>query len=255
MIYDRPVSDLMRDAPADLTAPFSVADVVAWFQEHYPKIKNNTITAHIRGLTANDPNRHHYAWLASKEPVFTRTGYGKLRRFDPDEIGGDGGDEGTDGGGEEVGEDQPTIEEEAEFVLESQLEEFLIGNWHIIHWGRHLQIWKSSSGISGHQYNIPGIGRLDFLCIDTTTEALVVVELKRGRPSDRVVGQIARYMGWVRRNLAAAGQAVEGLIVAHETDEALGYAVSEIPGLRLMTYEVKFELAAAGIPDPLQPAH
>jgi hypothetical protein len=244
----------MRDAPAELSASFSVADVVAWFHEHYPKIKNSTITAHIRGLSANDPNRHHYPWLAAKEPVFTKTGYGKLRRFDPDDIGGEGGDDGSGGIDEEEGEDQPTTEEQAEFVLESQLEEFLIGNWSVIHWGRHLQIWKSPTGVSGHQYNIPGIGRLDFLCIDTTTNALVVLELKRGRPSDKVVGQIARYMGWVRTNLADAGQTVEGLIVAHETNLALDYAVSAIPGLRLMTYEVKFELSTAGIPgQPVPP--
>jgi RecB family endonuclease NucS len=74
------------------------------------------------------------------------------------------------------------------------------------------------------------------------------VELKRGRPSDRVVGQVARYMGWVRTHLATTEQAVEGLIVAHDSDDALRYAVSAIPGLRLMTYEVKFELIAVEAP-------
>ena len=50
------------------------------------------------------------------------------------------------------------------------------------------------------------IGRLDFLCIDQVTDALVVVELKRGRPSDMVIGQIARYMGYVRSHLAMPGR-------------------------------------------------
>jgi hypothetical protein len=60
------------------------------------------------------------------------------------------------------------------------------------------------------------IGRLDFLCHDTETDALVVVELKRGKPSDRVVGQAARYIGWVRQHIARTDQRVEGIIVAHE---------------------------------------
>jgi Endonuclease NucS len=100
---------------------------------------------------------------------------------------------------------------------------------------------------SGHQYQTP-VGRPDFVCIDPSTNALVIVELKRGRPSDKVVGQIARYMGWVRVHLAQPDQAVEGLIVAHETDDQLAYAVSALPGLSLMTYEVKFELKVAAEP-------
>ena len=57
-----------------------------------------------------------------------------------------------------------------------------------------------------------------------------------------VIGQIARYMGYVRSHLAMPGQSVEGLIITSETDEALRYAVAAFPGLQLMTYEVTFEL-------------
>ena len=74
------------------------------------------------------------------------------------------------------------------------------------------------------------------------------MELKRGRPSDKVVGQVARYMGYVSSHLAEPGQAVDGLIVAHESDDALRYAVSALPGLALMTYEVSFELRRVDSP-------
>ena len=73
------------------------------------------------------------------------------------------------------------------------------------------------------------------------TGALVVVELKRGRPSDRVIGQAARYMGYIRAHMAQPGQQVEGLIVAREVDEGLGYSAAAVPGLQLMTYEVSFK--------------
>jgi hypothetical protein len=36
MIYDRPVSELMADAAAELTPPFTVSDIVTWFEDHYP---------------------------------------------------------------------------------------------------------------------------------------------------------------------------------------------------------------------------
>ncbi len=65
---------------------------------------------------------------------------------------------------------------------------------HKIDWGRPLELWESPTGESGNQLTTP-VGRLDFLCRDGGSGALVVVELKRGRPSDRVVGQAARYMG------------------------------------------------------------
>jgi RecB family endonuclease NucS len=123
----------------------------------------------------------------------------------------------------------------------------LLENWKSINWGRTLEIWRGPDEESGHQLATP-VGRLDFLCVDPDADALVVMELKRGRPSDKVVGQVARYIGYVSSHLAKPGQAVEGLIVAHESDDALRYAVSALPGLELMTYEVSFQLSPVESP-------
>jgi hypothetical protein len=43
------------------------------------------------------------------------------------------------------------------------LEEFLLGNWNTVDWGRPLRIWQSADGISEHQLSTP-IGRLNLLC-------------------------------------------------------------------------------------------
>lgn len=43
-------------------------------------------------------------------------------------------------------------------------------------------------------------------------------------------------------------QAVEGLIVARETDDQLRYAASAMPGVQVVTYEVKFALQPVHIP-------
>jgi restriction system protein len=137
--------------------------------------------------------------------------------------------------------DELALEQSSEFVLEAHLEEFLVGNWKSIGWGRPLDIWIGPDGQSGHQLVTP-VGRLDFLCSDPSADALIVVELKRGRPSDKVVGQVARYIGYVRTHLAEPDQRVEGLIIAHEADEPLQYAVAAFPGLQLMTYAVIFKL-------------
>jgi len=55
-------------------------------------------------------------------------------------------------------------------------------------------------------------------------EKWLVVELKRNDTSDSVVGQVLRYMGWIRQHLADPGDEVHGLIIAREGDEALHYA-------------------------------
>jgi hypothetical protein len=246
MIYDRPVYQLMHDAADALPEPYGIGQITAWFAEHYPKIKSSTVQAHVIGMTANHRSRHHYA-VASKDPLFYRVGYGQFVRFDPDVHTGSE-DVRLPVGDEDELPTPAATGEAAEFVLEGHLEEFLVGNWERIDWGRPLRIWEGTDGTSGHQLNTP-VGRLDLLCIDTSTDALVIVELKRGRPADRVVGQIARYIGWVRVHLAKPGQAVEGLIVSPETDDQLAYAASALPGLRLMTYELSFDLHPCDAPE------
>ena len=50
-------------------------------------------------------------------------------------------------------------------------------------------------------------------------------------------------MGYVQTHLARPGQEVEGLIVAHNAEEALRYAVAAFSGLELMTYQITFQLS------------
>jgi hypothetical protein len=146
---------------------------------------------------------------------------------------------GHDDEGEPGDLEEPT-EEALEFALEAHLEEFMEANWPRIDFGRPLVIWSGENGETGRQYSTD-IGIIDFLCTDTSNGELVVVELKRGRSSDRVVGQCLRYMGWVRRHLVN-GRLVRGIIIAREHDEQLKYAVAEVPIITFMSYKVDFQL-------------
>lgn len=71
----------------------------------------------------------------------------------------------------------------------------------------------------GRQYETT-VGPIDILARDQSLGQYVVIELKKGRSADRVFGQISRYMGWVRENLAD-GTAVAGVIVAQTIDAKL----------------------------------
>ena len=71
-----------------------------------------------------------------------------------------------------------------------------------------------------------------------------MIELKRGKTSDATIGQIMRYMGWVRHNIAEENQEVKGIIIAKEFDDALTYGVGENTNIRLLKYRVDFKLIA-----------
>lgn len=128
---------------------------------------------------------------------------------------------------------------EIEFGLEKHLEDFIINNWDIIDFGMKLKLYKDSDGNSGQQYPT-SIGYIDILAMDSDGK-FVVIELKKGQESDKVVGQIARYMGWVKKNLSD-GRDVNGLIITKDHDEKLMYAVSAMPNVKIKNYKVSFTL-------------
>jgi hypothetical protein len=244
VLYDRPVHQLMRDAARALPSPTTTADVVQWFAGKYPLVKETTVTAHIAGLTANDQNRQHFS-VHCYEPVFVWTDDKMLAAYDPDlylaeelppDVAADDDAEGRKA--------TPAAAADTEFVLATQLEEFLLGHWSAVDWGRRLSLWQGPDGTRGHQLSTP-VGRLDLLCVDSSTNALVVVGLQRGRSADQVIGQVARYMGWVRAHLAADSQPVAGIVVAHQCDDRLRYAAAAVPGLTVFTYRLNFELVPA----------
>lgn len=76
----------------------------------------------------------------------------------------------------------------------------------------------------GRQYSTT-VGPIDLLARDKKTGQYVVIELKKGRSADKVYGQLSRYMGWVKANLAG-GTEVMGVIVGSKIDDKLRSAVS-----------------------------
>ncbi len=84
------------------------------------------------------------------------------------------------------------------------------------------------------------IGDIDLLCRDRKGTR-VVVELKKGRKSDEVVGQTLRYLGWVGKNLKTK---TRGVVIVNEPDEKLDYALLPVKNLiSLKYYRVNFEIS------------
>lgn len=132
------------------------------------------------------------------------------------------------------------LERQAEFALETHLEEFIANNWDKINWGTDLLLYETDEQ-SGRQFPA-GTWSIDFLAVDQKTNDIVVIELKRGQTSDATVGQILRYMSCVEENLAEQSQEVRGIIIGREVDEALKYAAKNQDSIEIKTYEVDFKL-------------
>ncbi len=152
----------------------------------------------------------------------------------------------TQGSGASTSLDVPgDIEDSNAFVLEKYLEDFIVTNFQTIFKGE-LKIYEDKDGNEGQQYEAPDIGgRIDILAIEPKTKSFVVVELKKGRPSDQVVGQVQRYMGWVKRNLCLEGQGVKGLIICRDPDLKLSYALEVTRDIDVRYYNVSFELTTS----------
>ena len=133
-----------------------------------------------------------------------------------------------------------SIEDPSSFALEEHLEEFLIKNWANTELGKNYDIYEED-GEKAQQYQTD-TGPLDILAISKDKKRLLVVELKRGRASDAVVGQTLRYMSFVQEVLADAGQTVLGAIIAHEDDPRIRRALTMTPSIVFYRYQVSFKL-------------
>jgi len=136
-----------------------------------------------------------------------------------------------------------TVEDPSAFAMEEHLEDFLVKNWEHTELGKEYHIYEED-GELGQQYQTD-TGPLDILAISKDKKKLLVVELKKGRASDTVVGQILRYMSYVQEVLAENDQTVHGIIIAMDDDPKIRRALAMVPNIQFYRYQVSFRLMKA----------
>lgn len=134
-----------------------------------------------------------------------------------------------------------TIEDPSVFALEKHLEDFLVKNWKSTELGKRYDIYEEDGEMVGQQYPTD-TGPIDILAISKDKKELLVVELKKGRVSDLVLGQAQRYMGYVKDELAESNQVVRGVIIAFEDDIKIRRALSVAQNIDFYTYKIQFKL-------------
>lgn len=230
---------------------FSRKDAANWFEEHYSKIKSTTVMMHVEGMSTNSKGRKHHPHIRANAgwDLFYKIGPSEFRLWDPEndpapiykadlEASEDESQSGDDpdrddedgfGGGET---------DARKFAFEHDLQNYLARNLRLIEPG--LRLYEDEDGqFNGIEFPV-GQRRIDILAVGADG-AFVVIELKVSRAYDRVVGQLLRYMGWVRQNLAN-GAPVRGIIVASAISEDLKLATSFIGDVKLVEYEISCTL-------------
>ena len=118
------------------------------------------------------------------------------------------------------------------FVLEAGLEEAVKANL------KQLKLRLADESIQQQCSLGIGIGRTDLICLDERDD-FVVLELKAVHSSDSVVGQLLRYMGYIRENWAEkAGKKVRGIILTPSYDEQLRLAAKEA-GIQVLRVRIQ----------------
>lgn len=117
----------------------------------------------------------------------------------------------------------------ADFESEDQLETYIVSNWDKLPFSKWLEI-------VGRQHPTSRRERIDILCRNRDESGYTPIELKLGLASDGAVGQVLRYMAWVRGNRVKGDQSVWGLIICRDANPRLRDAILETPNVEVYTY-------------------
>lgn len=245
-IYDKSTVELMRQYVGEHhdQQQFTADEIIHWFNIHWPKINPGTVRAHLIQMSTNDRSRANWR-VGPKHDLFFRIGPGLFRRYHPDSDpppiyrGSLHAVNSVPLAGEEMTEDEKAMapQQSEIFAYESHLRDYLAKSLGVLEPG--LKLYEDED-IPGIEYPIRS-GRIDLLAV-ALDGSLVIIELKVSKGYDRTIGQILRYMGWVRQDLAD-GKNVRGMIVAHALSDDLVTAAHEANAdIRLFEYDISFHI-------------
>ncbi|MDP8240694.1 MAG: endonuclease NucS [Candidatus Hatepunaea meridiana] len=100
------------------------------------------------------------------------------------------------------------------FKDEDEMQKYFSNNWDNL-FGQEWDIEKQDAKLTG-KYTAGEAGEIDILAKHKDDQRWLIIELKVKRSSDDVVGQLLRYMGWVRKHKAEEDNQVEGVIIIPE---------------------------------------
>ena len=131
---------------------------------------------------------------------------------------------------------QEIYDEEIRFQAEIELEDFLEKHWKKTSFAQDYEF-------VARQMNLDDAGRLDILAKSKDGKEYLIIELKLGRASDRVVGQLQAYMGYLQdSDFCSNGETVRGVIIGSAEDPKIRHALKVTNDIEFYVYEMQFNL-------------
>ena len=124
------------------------------------------------------------------------------------------------------------------YDFESDLQRYLCERWNDTQFSAEW-ILETHGTATDCKYRTDEIGEIDLLARGKGAHNWLVVELKRDQSSDETVGQLLRYMGWVKSRLAVEDETVQGLVISATVDAPLTYALSCVQNVKVLVYKRK----------------
>lgn len=256
-----PIWQLIKEAVEPLGREFTYAEVKKLLWQRHPDLNEATINCQMIICSVNMPSRAHYPEnkkprLATSQYDFLfNTGRGRAIWYDPAKQGHWEITKDDDGAlcvrqiqsASDEHEADPAGADATEadsaygvFALESHLRDYLAKNLPTLpgH-AAPLRLYVDTDGRDGVEYQTD-VGPIDLLAIDSD-QNFVVLELKLRDGPDKALGQILRYMGWVKAH-KASDKKVSGLILASQITDKLKYAATQVPHVGLMEYRLAMTL-------------
>jgi hypothetical protein len=215
-------------------------DIITWFKKHHQEVKKSTLNCQIILHSTNAHSRIHYG-AKQKHDLLFQISREQFRKYDmgndPQPIYSE-----TIGGVQQPKSVEDPDNAGTEFAYEKDLQQYLAKNLTLIKSG--LTVYSDDElGTTGIEFPA-GDRYIDILAVDAQSN-YVVIELKVSRGYDRVVGQLLRYMGWVKRNITETNQSVRGIIIAREISDDLKLATLLLDNVKLVEYELQVKLKEA----------
>jgi restriction system protein len=134
------------------------------------------------------------------------------------------------------GNSQEGFEDQIQFQAEMELEDFLEQHW-------SKTSFAYDYDFVARQMSLDDAGRLDILAKSKDGTEYLIIELKLGRASDKVVGQLQAYMGYfLTSGYCSNGERVRGVIVGSSEDPKIRHALKVTNNIEFYVYEMQFNL-------------
>ncbi len=127
-----------------------------------------------------------------------------------------------------------------QYTTEDYFQKYLKENWEKTPFNDEWELWDKELNAEDFET----AGKIDLIAKHRKKKSWLVVEIKKGQAPDKTVGQILRYMGWLKEKYVRNDEKVLGMILSgFPPDKNIRYAMLMTPNI---DYKIYYRLRYRG---------